>query len=107
MPLPRFGRARDASPGILISGIVIVAAAVLADAFGDPPRGGPRVVPVLQGRGLARLAFALGRAATRARVDCLHTQYFAPLGYRGPLILAVHDRDPIRTDAVALDDVPP
>jgi glycosyltransferase involved in cell wall biosynthesis len=60
-------------------------------AFYRPLRGGPRVIRVAQGRGLARLAFALGRAATRARVDSLHTQYFAPLGYRGPLILAVHD----------------
>lgn len=44
MPLPRFGRARDAWPGLTISGIVIVATAVLADAFGDPPRGGPRLI---------------------------------------------------------------
>ena len=44
MPLPRFGRARDAWPGLTISGIVIVVAAVLADAIGDPPRGGPRLV---------------------------------------------------------------
>lgn len=42
--LPSFGRARDAWPGVTISGIVILAAAVLADAFGDPPRGGPRLV---------------------------------------------------------------
>jgi hypothetical protein len=41
--LPRFGRAGDAWPGVTISGIVIVAAAVLADAFGEPPRGGPRL----------------------------------------------------------------
>ncbi|HEV8676230.1 MAG TPA: hypothetical protein VGX21_19515 [Methylomirabilota bacterium] len=41
--LPRFGRAHDAWPGITISGIVVVAAAVLADAFGDPPRGGARL----------------------------------------------------------------
>jgi len=57
MPLPRFGRARDASPGILISGIVIVVAAVLADAFGDPPRGGPRLVV---GLALGFLVIALG-----------------------------------------------
>jgi hypothetical protein len=42
--MPRLGRARDAWPGITISGIVIVAAAVLADAFGEPPRGGPRLM---------------------------------------------------------------
>jgi hypothetical protein len=41
---PQLGRAHDAWPGITIAGIVIVAAAVLADAFGDPPRGGPRLV---------------------------------------------------------------
>ena len=54
-------------------------------------RGRPEAVRVAQGRGVARLAFALGRAATRERADCLHTQYFAPLGYGGPLILTVHD----------------
>ncbi len=41
---PRFGRARDAWPGVTIAGVVIVAAAVLADATGDPPRGGPRLI---------------------------------------------------------------
>jgi hypothetical protein len=41
---PQLGRAHDAWPGVTITGIVIVAAAVLADAFGDPPRGGPRLV---------------------------------------------------------------
>ncbi len=41
---PRLGRARDAWPGVTISGVVILAAAVLADAFGEPPRGGPRLV---------------------------------------------------------------
>jgi hypothetical protein len=39
---PRIGEAHEAWPGITIAGIVIVAAAVLADALGDPPRGGPR-----------------------------------------------------------------
>jgi hypothetical protein len=42
--LPRLGRPQDTWPGITISGVVILAAAVLADAFGDPPRGGPRLV---------------------------------------------------------------
>jgi len=51
-------------------------------------RARPEAARVAQGRGVA---FALGRAATRERVDCLHTQYFAPLGYGGPLILTVHD----------------
>jgi hypothetical protein len=40
---PRIGHAHEAWPGITISGIVILAAAVIADAFGDPPRGGPRL----------------------------------------------------------------
>lgn len=44
MRFPRLGRARDAWPGLTIAGIVILAAAVLADAFGGPPRGGPRLV---------------------------------------------------------------
>jgi len=41
---PQLGRAGDAWPGVTISGVVILAAAVLADAFGEPPRGGPRLV---------------------------------------------------------------
>jgi hypothetical protein len=44
VPFPRLGRARDAWPGLTIAGIVILAAAVLADAVGEPPRGGPRLV---------------------------------------------------------------
>lgn len=44
MRLPQLGRARDAWPGMTLAGVVIVAAAVLADAFGEPPRGGPRLV---------------------------------------------------------------
>jgi len=60
--------------------------------YGSLKGGGrSRVVRVAQGAGIARLAFALGWAATRSRVDCLHTQYFAPLGHRGPLVLTVHD----------------
>jgi glycosyltransferase involved in cell wall biosynthesis len=51
----------------------------------------PRVVRVAQGAGIARLGFALGRAAARAGVDCLHTQYFAPLGYHRPLVVTIHD----------------
>lgn len=41
---PEIGRPRDTWPGVTISGVVILAAAVVADAFGDPPRGGPRLV---------------------------------------------------------------
>jgi hypothetical protein len=44
MRIPRFGRVHDAWPGVIISGIVVLAAAVLADAFGEPPRGGPRLM---------------------------------------------------------------
>jgi hypothetical protein len=40
---PRLGHPWEAWPGITISGVVILAAAVLADAFGEPPRGGPRL----------------------------------------------------------------
>lgn len=57
--LPRLGRAGDAWPGITLSGVVIVAAAVLADAFGDPPRGGPRLVI---GLALGALLLVLGYA---------------------------------------------
>jgi glycosyltransferase involved in cell wall biosynthesis/GT2 family glycosyltransferase len=69
--------------------------------FGDNPyhpfyRSLPRrdrrpVVRVTQGRGLVRLGWALGRAASRTQVDGLHTQYTAPLGYRGALVVTVHD----------------
>jgi hypothetical protein len=41
--LPKIGRAHEAWPGITMAGIVILAAAVIADAFGEPPRGGPRL----------------------------------------------------------------
>ena len=55
--LPRLGRARDAWPGITISGVVVLTAAVLADAFGEPPRGGPRLVV---GLALGALLLVLG-----------------------------------------------
>jgi hypothetical protein len=42
--LPRLGRPQDTWPGITISGVVVLAAAVLSDAIGDPPRGGPRLI---------------------------------------------------------------
>jgi glycosyltransferase involved in cell wall biosynthesis len=44
-----------------------------------------------QRMGVARLGWALGRAAARERVDVLHAQYAAPLGYGGPLVITVHD----------------
>src|SRR5439155_8731414 len=56
-----------------------------------PPRRGSGVVRVLQGRGLARVGWALARAAARERVDVVHAQYAAPLGLRGALVLTVHD----------------
>jgi glycosyltransferase involved in cell wall biosynthesis len=56
-----------------------------------PRRGRSRVLRTTQGKGLARMGFALGRLASRERVDALHVQYFAPLGYRGPLVVTVHD----------------
>ena len=54
---PRIGRAQEAWPGITISGIVILAAAVLADALGEPPRGGPRLYI---GLGLGAAVLVLG-----------------------------------------------
>ena len=56
-----------------------------------PPRGHSRVIGVSQGAGLLRVAWTLGRAAARQRVDCLHVQYAAPLGWRRPLVVTVHD----------------
>lgn len=54
---PRIGQAHEAWPGITITGIVILAAAVIADAFGDPPRGGPRLY---LGLGLGAAVLVLG-----------------------------------------------
>lgn len=56
-----------------------------------PPIDRCQVVRVAQGNGLLRIGGALGRAASRERVDGLHVQYIAPLGYRGPLVVTVHD----------------
>jgi hypothetical protein len=56
---PPIGEAHEAWPGITITGIVILAAAVLADAFGDPPRGGPRLYV---GLGLGALTLVVGYA---------------------------------------------
>ena len=55
------------------------------------PSGRCRTVGVAQGRGFARVGWALGRAAARAGIDALHVQYAAPLGYRGPLVVTIHD----------------
>lgn len=59
---PRIGHAHEAWPGITITGIVIVAAAVAADAFGDAPRGGPRLYV---GLGLGFVALVLGYVLRR------------------------------------------
>jgi len=56
-----------------------------------PRRGRSRVVRAAQGQGFARLGWTLTRAASREGVDALHVQYFAPLGYRRPLVVTVHD----------------
>ena len=56
-----------------------------------PGRPGSRAIRVAQGGGLLRIALTLGRAAARARVDCLHVQYAAPLAWRRPLVVSVHD----------------
>jgi glycosyltransferase involved in cell wall biosynthesis len=50
-----------------------------------------RVRAVAQHGGVGRILWALARAAARERVDALHVQYFAPMGYAGPLVLTVHD----------------
>lgn len=60
MRLPRLGRARQSWPGVTISGLVILVAAVLADAFGEGPRGGPRLwVGLVLGLGCLGLGYAL------------------------------------------------
>jgi glycosyltransferase involved in cell wall biosynthesis len=54
-------------------------------------RLGPRIVRVSQGGGFVRLGFALGGAASGTGVSCLHVQYFAPMAYRRPLVVTIHD----------------
>jgi glycosyltransferase involved in cell wall biosynthesis len=44
-----------------------------------------------RGGGMARVLGGLARAASRAHVDCLHVQYFAPLRCGQPLVVTVHD----------------
>jgi hypothetical protein len=51
---------------LIIAGIVILAAAVLADAFGDPPRGGPRLVVGLV---LGVVVLAIGYVVRRLERD--------------------------------------
>jgi hypothetical protein len=58
----RFGRAHESWPGITISGVVILASAVIADAFGEPPRGGPRLY---LGLGIGAVVLVLGYALRR------------------------------------------
>jgi len=50
-----------------------------------------RVRAIAQHGGLGRILWTLARAADRERVDALHVQYFAPLRFARPLVLAVHD----------------
>lgn len=70
MRLPRFGRAHDAWPGVTIAGVVIVAAAVVADAVGDPPRGGPRlIVGVVIGLATIVAGYVVRRRETRQPPD--------------------------------------
>jgi hypothetical protein len=65
---PRFGHAHEAWPGITISGIVILAAAVIADAFGEPPQGGPRLhVGLAIGFAVLVLGYVLRRFERRDR----------------------------------------
>lgn len=59
---PRIGHAHEAWPGITITGILILAAAVTADAFGEPPRGGPRLYV---GLGLGFAVLVLGYVLRR------------------------------------------
>jgi hypothetical protein len=63
---PQLGRPTDAWPGITIAGVVILAAAVLADAFGGSPRGGPRLYVGLT---LGAVVLALGYVLRRLEGD--------------------------------------
>ena len=67
---PRFGHAHEAWPGITLSGIVILAAAVIADAFGEPPQGGQRLhVGLAIGFAVLVLGYVLRRFERRDRGD--------------------------------------
>lgn len=56
-----------------------------------PATTGLAVHPRGLGPGAARIGWRLARAARREQVGCLHVQYFAPLAWRRPLVLTVHD----------------
>jgi hypothetical protein len=67
---PRIGHAHEAWPGFAISGIVILATAVIADAFGEPPRGGPRLhVGLALGIAVLILGYVMRRFERRDRGD--------------------------------------
>jgi hypothetical protein len=67
---PRIGRPQEAWPGITITGIVILAAAVLADSFSDPPRGGPRLyVGLVLGGVVIVIGYVMRRLERRGEGD--------------------------------------
>lgn len=67
---PKLGRADEAWPGITITGTVILAAAVLADAVGEPPRGGARLfVGLILGGIVLVLGYVLRRIERRRKGD--------------------------------------
>jgi hypothetical protein len=67
---PTIGRPHEAWPGITISGVVIMAAAVVADAFGELPRGGPRLyVGLALGGAVIVLGYVLRRRERRVEGD--------------------------------------
>jgi hypothetical protein len=67
---PRIGHAHEAWPGFTISGIVILAASVIADAFGEASRGGPRLyVGLGLGAAVLVLGYVLRRVERRDRGD--------------------------------------
>lgn len=67
---PRVGHAHEAWPGFTISGIVILVAAVVADAFGEPPHGGPRLhVGLALGIAVLILGYVMRRFERRDRGD--------------------------------------
>jgi glycosyltransferase involved in cell wall biosynthesis len=60
--------------------------------YASLPAAAPVTVhPRPLGPGTARIGWRLAQAARREDVDCLHAQYFAPFGWRRPLVLTVHD----------------
>ena len=67
---PRIGKAHESWPGITIAGVVILASAVIADAFGEPPQGGPRLhVGLAIGFAVLVLGYVLRRFERRDRGD--------------------------------------